>query len=51
MFITEISKFFFVDWKDLMQDQQNETKEFLLTRFSVDDLLLAWDQYYIQRSK
>jgi hypothetical protein len=40
---------FVTDWHDLSTEQQNETKEFLLIRFSVDDLQLAWDQYYVQK--
>jgi hypothetical protein len=40
---------FVTDWHDLSTEQQNETKEFLLMRFSVDDLQLAWDQYYVQK--
>ncbi|XP_063438533.1 uncharacterized protein LOC134719438 [Mytilus trossulus] len=39
------------DWRSLTQEQQNENKEFLLTRFSVEDLQLAWDQYYVQKGK
>ncbi|XP_076089850.1 uncharacterized protein LOC143061406 [Mytilus galloprovincialis] len=39
------------DWRSLTQEQQNENKEFLLTRFSVEDLQLAWDQYYIQKGE
>ncbi|VDI35096.1 Hypothetical predicted protein [Mytilus galloprovincialis] len=33
------------DWRHLSQAQQTETKEFLLMKFSIDDLKLALDQY------
>ncbi|XP_071158074.1 golgin subfamily A member 6-like protein 22 [Mytilus edulis] len=39
------------DWGLLTQEQQNENKEFLLTRFSVEDLQLAWDQYFVQKGR
>ncbi|CAC5387764.1 unnamed protein product [Mytilus coruscus] len=39
------------DWRSLTQEQQDENKEFLLTRFSVEDLQLAWDQYFVQKGE
>ncbi|XP_052082759.1 golgin subfamily A member 6-like protein 22 isoform X2 [Mytilus californianus] len=39
------------DFKSLTEEQQRETREFLLMKFSVEDLQLAWDQYFVQKGE
>ncbi|XP_076109602.1 uncharacterized protein LOC143078636 [Mytilus galloprovincialis] len=39
------------DFRSLTEEQQRETKEFLLMRFSVEDLQLALDQYFVQKGE
>ncbi|XP_071158101.1 putative leucine-rich repeat-containing protein DDB_G0290503 isoform X2 [Mytilus edulis] len=39
------------DFRSLTDEQQRETREFLLMRFSIEDLQLAWDQYFVQKGE
>ncbi|XP_063438348.1 major antigen-like [Mytilus trossulus] len=39
------------DFRSLTEEQQRETREFLLMRFSIEDLQLAWDQYFVQKGE
>ena len=37
------------DWAQLSDEQKKETKEFLLMRYSVEDLQLAYDQHFVRK--
>lgn len=42
---------FIVDWDQLTAAEQNSNKDFLLERFAVDDLELAYDEFYPKYGK
>ena len=45
------NNFHIVDWHELTPAEQNSVKDFLLERFAVDDLELAYDEFFPRHGK
>jgi hypothetical protein len=43
--------FLIIDWHQLTSAEQNSTKNFLMERFAVEDLELAYDEFYPKHGK
>ena len=43
--------FLIIDWHQLTPEEQNSTKNFLMEKFSVEDLELGYDEFYPKHGK